>query len=138
MKRLIPLLAIAALVVAGCGSSSSSSSSSTSSSSTSSSSAPASSGGGATLTLASDPSALKFDKSSLSASAGKVTIKMTNKSGLSHNVSIKGNGVDVKGNTVGQGSVSTVSTTLKAGTYEFYCSVDGHAAAGMKGTLTVK
>jgi uncharacterized cupredoxin-like copper-binding protein len=28
--------------------------------------------------------------------------------------------------------------TLKPGSYEFYCQVPGHEAAGMKGTLTVK
>jgi len=31
-----------------------------------------------------------------------------------------------------------VTLTLKPGTYTFYCSVDGHEAAGMKGTLTIK
>ena len=36
------------------------------------------------------------------------------------------------------GGVSTVSVSLTAGTYTFYCSVDGHAAAGMIGTITVK
>ena len=36
------------------------------------------------------------------------------------------------------GGTSTVTATLKPGTYTFYCSVDGHEAAGMKGTLTVK
>jgi uncharacterized cupredoxin-like copper-binding protein len=39
---------------------------------------------------------------------------------------------------VQNGGTSTVSETLKPGTYTFYCSVDGHEAAGMKGTLTVK
>lgn len=32
----------------------------------------------------------------------------------------------------------TLSVNLKPGTYAFYCSVDGHRAAGMQGTLTVK
>jgi uncharacterized cupredoxin-like copper-binding protein len=27
--------------------------------------------------------------------------------------------------------------TLKAGTYKFFCGVDGHRAGGMEGTLTV-
>ena len=39
---------------------------------------------------------------------------------------------------VTNGGTSTVTVTLKPGTYTFYCSVDGHEAAGMKGTLTVK
>ena len=42
------------------------------------------------------------------------------------------------GAIVTNGGTSTVTATLKAGTYEFYCSVDGHEAAGMKGTLTIK
>ena len=136
MNRLIPILAIAALAVGGCGSSNNSSSSSSSSSS----SAPAASsgGGGATLSLSADPSALKFDKTSLSAKAGTVTITMKNQGGLSHDVSIKGNGVDEQGNVVGKGGTSKVSADLKPGSYTFYCSVDGHEGAGMKGTLTVK
>jgi plastocyanin len=82
--------------------------------------------------------ALKFDKSTLSASAGKVTIVMANPSPLMHDVAIQGNGVDLKGAVVGQGGTSTVSADLKPGTYTFLCTVDGHAAAGMKGTLTVR
>jgi uncharacterized cupredoxin-like copper-binding protein len=39
---------------------------------------------------------------------------------------------------VGQGGKSVATATLKAGQYTFYCSVDGHEAAGMTGTLTVK
>ena len=39
---------------------------------------------------------------------------------------------------ISDGGTSTVTENLKPGTYTFYCSVDGHEAAGMKGTLTVK
>ena len=49
-----------------------------------------------------------------------------------------GNGVSQVGKVVQNGGTSTVSENLKPGTYTFYCSVDGHEAAGMKGTLTVK
>ena len=43
------------------------------------------------------------------------------------------------GETVGEGEKSTAGPVeLKAGEYEFYCPVDGHEAAGMKGTLTVE
>ena len=95
--------------------------------------------GATTLKLSADPNGgLKFDKKSLSAKAGKVTIVMKNAAILPHNVAIKGNGVNKKGKVVGKGGTSTVSLTLKKGTYTFYCSVPGHEAAGMKGTLTVK
>jgi plastocyanin len=95
-------------------------------------------GGGETLKIAADPGgALKFDKSSLTAKAGKVTIVMDNPSSLPHAVEIEGNGVEVSGDTVEKGGVSKASAELKAGKYEFYCPVDGHKQAGMEGTLTV-
>ena len=100
-----------------------------------------SSGGGAaqTLKIAADPSgALKFDKSSLTAKAGKVTIVMDNPSDLPHAVEIEGNGVEAEGETVDKGGVSKATAEVKPGTYEFYCPVDGHKQAGMEGTLTVK
>jgi uncharacterized cupredoxin-like copper-binding protein len=36
------------------------------------------------------------------------------------------------------GGTKTLKLTLKAGTYTYYCSVPGHRAAGMQGTLTVQ
>ncbi len=97
-----------------------------------------SSGGGDTLKIAADPGgALRFDKSSLTAKAGKVTIVMDNPSDLPHAVEIEGSGVEVAGDTVEKGGVSEASADLKAGEYEFYCPVEGHEQAGMKGTLTV-
>jgi plastocyanin len=91
-----------------------------------------------TLHVQADPSgALRFDKQTLTAPAGKVTIVMANPSPLQHDVAIEGNGVDVAGAVVSKGGTSTVSADLKPGTYTFLCTVDGHAAAGMKGTLTV-
>jgi plastocyanin len=142
--RWMTLLAVTAvLALAGCGGSDSKSSGSSGSSSNSSSSSggggggEASSGGGETLKLAADKSALKFDKTSLTAKAGKVTLEMENPSQLPHAIAIKGNGVDVDGKTIGNGETSTASSNLKPGTYTFYCPVPGHEAAGMKGTLTV-
>jgi len=63
---------------------------------------------------------------------------MANPSSLPHAVSVEGNGVDKDGNTVQKGGTSTVTATLKPGTYDFYCPVDGHRQAGMEGKLTVK
>jgi plastocyanin len=95
-------------------------------------------GDGATLELVGGPgSELKFDKTSLEAAAGEVTITMVNEGDLPHNVAIKGSGVDEKGEIVQNGGTSTVTATLEPGEYTFYCSVPGHEAGGMTGTLTV-
>ena len=125
------VLTAAALALAGCGGGGGGKSST-------SSSTPASASGAATnLTLRADKTQLKFDKTALSAKAGKVTITMTNPSSLAHDIAIEGNGVSALGKVVSQGGTSTVSAPLTAGTYTFYCSVDGHRQAGMQGTLTV-
>jgi plastocyanin len=144
MKLTLPAAALCTALVAfgaaGCGSSNSSSSSSTPASSTPAPT-PAPSGGGASskLALSADKSGqLKFDKTSLSAQHGNVTIVLTNPAPVPHAISIEGNGVSKGGPTVQQGATSTVTASLKPGTYTFFCPVDGHRAAGMQGTLTVK
>ena len=90
-----------------------------------------------TLHISASASGLRYSSTRLKAPAGKVTIVMKNLSPLQHDIAIKGKGVTAKGKVVGKGATSTVSVTLKKGIYTFYCSVDGHAAAGMKGTLTI-
>jgi plastocyanin len=100
-------------------------------------------GGSKALKISADPSgALKFDKSNLTAKAGKVTIDMDNPSAVPHSIAIEGNGVDEEGTGstagVGKGQVSTVTVDLKPGKYTFYCPVPGHEEGGMKGTLTVE
>lgn len=95
-------------------------------------------GGGETLQLAADPSgALKFDKTSLEATAGNVTIDFTNDSSLPHDVKLEGPGVDGEGTDTITGSSTSVTLDLQPGEYTFYCSVDGHRAAGMEGKLVV-
>lgn len=81
---------------------------------------------------------LKFLASSASATPGKVTLQMKNMSSVSHDIAITGGGLNQIGPIVSNGGTSTVTATLKPGTYTFYCSVPGHRAAGMVGTLTVK
>ena len=130
----IPLLhsaatvAVAAVLAAGCG---------------------GSGGGGGSSSAASTPangqvveidvadSGFAFTETTATANAGTVELKSKNPQSVSHDISIKGNGVDEHGNQVSSGGVSTVTVDLKPGTYTFYCSVPGHEAAGMKGTLTV-
>jgi plastocyanin len=96
-------------------------------------------GGGETLKIAADPGgALKFDQTSLEASAGSVTIDFTNDSSLQHNVTLDGPGVEDEGTDTVTGSSTSVTLDLQPGEYTFYCSVDGHRAAGMEGKLVVK
>jgi plastocyanin len=91
------------------------------------------------LQIDADPTGqLKFLASSASATPGKLTINMKNASTVPHDIAIKGAGVNQVGKIVSGGGVSTISAPLQPGTYTFYCSVPGHEAAGMKGTLTVK
>jgi uncharacterized cupredoxin-like copper-binding protein len=81
---------------------------------------------------------LAYKFADATAPAGQVTVQSQNPQGTDHNIAIDGNGADVKGNVVASGGVSKLSIDLKPGTYSFYCSVDGHRAAGMEGKLTVK
>jgi plastocyanin len=159
MKRFVPILATAVSVIgltalAGCGSSSTNTASTTSttppastpattpSTATTTSSTPASSGAaaGSALSLeANREGALSYNKTSLTASAGKVAIDFTNMSPLGHNMTIESSSGKVVGATpTFQGSSKTLTLTLKPGTYKFFCSVPGHRMAGMEGTLTVK
>ena len=95
-------------------------------------------GGGETLALAADPGgALKFDKTELTAKAGKLTISFDNPSSVPHAVEVEGNGVEEVGETITK-SKNTLELDLKAGEYEFYCPVGNHKAEGMEGKLTVE
>jgi plastocyanin len=88
----------------------------------------------ATYTLSADRSKLKFNKTTIRAKAGRVTLKLTNPSSIPHNVGVKGRGTS---KTIGRNKTATFSATLKKGTYTFYCGVGQHEKAGMKGKLIV-
>jgi len=91
-----------------------------------------------TLKLAADPAALAFDKESLTAKAGMVTIDFNNPSPIPHNVVIEENGKELAGfEPITEGEKSE-AVDLKPGAYTFYCSVPGHREAGMEGSLTVE
>jgi len=80
---------------------------------------------------------LAYDTKQLQAKAGKVSIAFSNASPIEHDVTIA-EGTRVLGATPTFTSGSkTLTLTLPAGTYTFYCSVPGHRQAGMEGTLSV-
>jgi plastocyanin len=95
-------------------------------------------GPGETLQLAADPSALAFDTTSLTGKPGKVTIDFDNPSPIEHDVVIAKDGKEIAGTELITEGETSVTADLAPGSYTFFCSVPGHAAAGMEGTLTVK
>jgi plastocyanin len=136
----VVLVVSAALGFAACGSSNKDSSTSTAAPAATPTTADSGAGGGgSTVTVAADPSGqLAYDKKTLTAKAGSVTIDFTNDSSTPHNVTIEQGEKELGNTPTIQGSKATKTITLKAGTYSFYCSVPSHEAAGMKGTLTVQ
>jgi plastocyanin len=69
---------------------------------------------------------------------GALEIDSKNESATPHDIALEGSGVNEKGKTVSNGGVSTISATLKAGEYTYYCTLPGHREGGMLGKLTVK
>jgi uncharacterized cupredoxin-like copper-binding protein len=86
-----------------------------------------------TVTLG-KPSEFKITLSKKTIVKGVTTFKVTNKGGISHDFKIAGK----KTPSLKTGKAATLKATLKTGKYPFLCTLPGHAAAGMKGTLTVK
>jgi uncharacterized cupredoxin-like copper-binding protein len=88
---------------------------------------------GVTVT-AGKPSELKFTLSKKSVPAGVVTFTVTNKGASTHDFKIAGK----KSAILRPGKTAKLVVTLKKGKAAYLCTLPGHAAAGMKGTLTVK
>jgi plastocyanin len=95
-------------------------------------------GPGGTLQLAADPSALAYDEAGLTSKPGKVTIDFENPAPIEHDVVIAKDGKEIAGSELIAEGKTSVSADLTPGAYIFFCSVPGHAAAGMEGILTVK
>ena len=137
-------LAVLAIGAAGCGSDDNNDNSSASTpastpaaptTSTSATSTPAAAGGG-TVTLG--ESEFKITPKDATAKAGKVTIDVKNDGQIVHNLNVEGNGIEEKKTADLQaGSSGKLTLNLKPGKYEMYCSIDGHRASGMEGTITV-
>jgi uncharacterized cupredoxin-like copper-binding protein len=80
------------------------------------------------------PAELRFTVLPKTVAKGLTTFKVTNKGTLSHDFKIAGK----KTVLIKPGKTVTLKVTLKAGKFAYLCTVPGHAAAGMKGTLTAK
>ena len=91
-------------------------------------------GGPATVTI--DAHDVYFSPKSVKAPAGKLTIDYVEQGSQQHTLVIDG----VKGFklAVGPGAKSDSGTAdLAPGSYTFYCTIPGHRAQGMQGTITV-
>jgi plastocyanin len=91
-----------------------------------------------TLQLTADTSALAFDTTELTAKPGEVTIDFDNPSPIAHDVAIEKDGKEIAASDLVTEGKDSVTAELEPGTYTFFCTVPGHAEAGMEGTLTVK
>ena len=137
-------LAVLAIGAAGCGSDNNNDNSSASTpastpaaptTTTTAKTTPAAAGGG-TVTLG--ESEFKITPKDATAKAGKVTIDVKNDGAIVHNLNVEGNGIEEKKTADLQpGSSGKLTLNLKPGKYEMYCSIDGHRASGMEGTITV-
>lgn len=132
MKRTITLFAVLllAMTLAACGGGSDSGSEGEAS-------PPAGDSAPAAIGESVDVSATEFafDPAELSAPADTdVTVNLTNNGSVEHDWVIRDQ--DVKA-VATPGQTGTATFNLPAGAYTFYCSIPGHEAAGMVGTLTV-
>ena len=81
------------------------------------------------------PSEFRFVLSKKTIVKGLTTFKVTNKGTVNHDFKIAGK----KTLQIKAGKTATLKVTFKkAGKFPFMCTLEGHAVAGMKGTLTVK
>lgn len=94
--------------------------------------------GGTALKVTALASGLKFDMRGLKAKAGKITIVLTNRSSLKHDLVVEtGEKILAKTPMLAMGKTGSLTVTLEKGSYDFVCDVPGHEDAGMKGTLVV-
>ena len=91
---------------------------------------------GKTVTV--DETDYKISLSKTTLTPGTYTFKIADKGQTTHALEIDGPGVsDVKSDSVSPGGSASLTVTLKKGTYEVYCPIDGHKGLGMDTKITV-
>jgi uncharacterized cupredoxin-like copper-binding protein len=76
----------------------------------------------------------KFTLSRPTVPHGTIVFNVANKGKIAHDFSIDGKTTPL----IAPGKSATLSVTLSSGSLPYVCTVPGHAAAGMKGSLTVE
>ena len=122
-RVLLPVLLLATVALTACGSSGGSSSSDT-----------RDAVNGKVEVNAKDP--YSFDVKTINAKAGPLTVTLNEKGSQTHTFTIPSKDFELK--VTPSSPTATGTVTLEAGkTYDFKCSYDGHAAAGMTGKIVV-
>jgi uncharacterized cupredoxin-like copper-binding protein len=80
-------------------------------------------------------SEFKITLASTKFKAGEIIFEAKNDGKIQHDLAIKQTGEKTK--LISPGGTAELKVTLKPGTYELYCTVPGHEAAGMKQNITV-
>src|SRR5205814_2380485 len=76
----------------------------------------------------------KITAASTKFKAGQITFQVKNTGKIPHDLAVKQIGDKTK--LIQPGDSAKLTVTLKPGTYELYCTVPGHEAAGMKQNIT--
>jgi len=122
-RVLLPVLLLATVALTACGSSGGSSSSDT-----------RDAVNGKVEVNAKDP--YSFDVKTINAKVGPLTVTLNEKGSQTHTFTIPSKDFELK--VTPSSPTATGTVTLEAGkTYDFKCSYDGHAAAGMTGKIVV-
>jgi uncharacterized cupredoxin-like copper-binding protein len=79
----------------------------------------------------------KIGLSSKTAKKGPVRLVVRNAGKYAHALSIKGAGVSKRTPLIKPGKSAVLLVTLRSGRYALWCPVPGHAAQGMKATLSL-
>jgi uncharacterized cupredoxin-like copper-binding protein len=79
-------------------------------------------------------SEFKFTLSTTSLPHGETVFTVVNRGTIAHNFWINGKATPL----ISPGQSKTLRVTLSRGRFTYLCTVPGHAAAGMKGSLTVR
>jgi len=79
----------------------------------------------------------KIALSSKTAKQGPVRLVVRNKGKYAHALSINGAGVSKRTPLIRPGKSAVLLVTLRSGRYALWCPVPGHAAQGMKATISL-
>jgi plastocyanin len=93
--------------------------------------------GASTETISVEAGNFFFKPDKITAKPGIATIKLTSDNNI-HDLVFDDAYAGYQLEVSGSGSTDSEKIDLKPGKYTFYCSITGHRAQGMEGTLTIK